>query len=112
MPEGGTDTARRRPKLPPPPSTRLGDAVRTILEERGLSLQQAARECNGEVSYGTIRSMCQGIVPNDVELLIQFAEAMTVDPNALLDAAGKEHVRYVKERRSTARFRLSLSMAA
>lgn len=109
--EVGVASQKRRPKLPPRPRSAFADLVTKILEDRGLSLQQAARDCGGEVSFGTIRSMCQGIVPNNIELVMIFAEKMHVDANALLDAAGKPHVRYVAEaRRRDDRVRRALAL--
>ena len=77
-------------------SNDFGALVRRALEERGCSLQEAARRADG-LSFGTIRNMTFGAVPGP-ELIVRFARAMDWDANELLDAAGVWYLRYTPDR--------------
>jgi hypothetical protein len=84
-------------------SADFGATVRQWLAARTLSFQEAARESNGRVSYGTWRSAALGVVPN-AELIVEMGDTLGRTPeerakcaNELLEK-GRKRLRYAGPR--------------
>lgn len=76
-------------------SEEFGTAIRSSIGDR--SAREVSRLTGGEVSHTLIREIRFGYVPS-AEIIVSLARALEVDPNMLLDAAGKpKYLRYVPD---------------
>jgi len=75
---------------------RLGDRIRELREEFGLTQGQLAG--NASVSQGYLSQLENGEVKNpSAAVLLRVAQAMRIDPDELFEAAGYSTVRTLKQ---------------
>ena len=75
---------------------RLGDRIRELREEFGLTQGQLAG--NASVSQGYLSQLENGEVKNpSAAVLLRVAQAMHIDPDELFEAAGYPTVRTLKQ---------------
>jgi len=75
---------------------RLGDRIRELREEFGLTQGQLAG--NASVSQGYLSQLENGEVKNpSAAVLLRVAQAMRIDPDDLFEAAGYPTVRTLKQ---------------
>src|SRR5213593_4541939 len=75
---------------------RLGDRIRQIRDELGLTHGQLAS--GSSVSQGYLSQLENGEVKNpSAAVLLRVAQAMRIDPDELFDAAGYPTVRTLRE---------------
>lgn len=75
---------------------KLGDKIRALREEYGLTQGQLAG--NASVSQGYLSQLENGDVKNpSAAVLLRVAQAMTIDPDELFEAAGYPTVRTLRQ---------------
>ena len=75
---------------------RLGDRIRELREESGVTQGQLA--ANASVSQGYLSQLENGEVKNpSAAVLLRVAQAMHIDPDELFEAAGYSTVRTLKQ---------------
>ena len=76
---------------------RLGDRIRQIRDELGLTQGQLAS--GSSVSQGYLSQLENGEVKNpSAAVLLRVAQAMQIDPDELFEAAGYPTVRHARSR--------------